>query len=100
MDDKWDLERKICIRALKDQTFKQELITNPKKALKGFFQAEGIAFTNLDKLSINVQEDKKNEWNLHLLSLPTLKENVPLSEKDLQDLSGGGLFGDWQGFDN
>ena len=84
--NRWEMEKKIAIRALKDPNFKKKLLSNPKEALKEFFKGEK---ERLDMMHVKVYEEKKNEW---IFSIPYLEEgHRELSEKELEKLVAANL---------
>jgi hypothetical protein len=64
--NRWEMEKKIAIAAIKDPSFKKKLLANPKQALKELFKNE-LTQAQLEQLNIKIQEEKKNEW---IIALP------------------------------
>jgi len=90
--DRWELEKKIVMKALKDPVFKQKLQSNPKEALKEFCKGEkGIDLALLDKITVKVLQEKQGEWTLALPNFS--QENRNLSEQELNRLFAGGYTG-------
>jgi hypothetical protein len=85
--NRWELEQKIVIRALKDPAFKKKLLGQPKEALREFLKGEKVDLTGLDKLNLRVVEEQKEEWVLALPSLPA--EMSAMAEEQLEKLVGG-----------
>jgi len=85
--DRWELEKKIVMKALKDPVFKQKLQSNPKEALKEFCKGEkGIDLALLDKITVKVLQEKQGEWTL---ALPNLSKLESVSDKELENLRAG-----------
>lgn len=87
--NRWELEKKIVIQALKNPEFKKKLLSNPKETLKEFLKNEKEADpTILDKTTIKILEEKKNEW---MIPLPNLGvEMQQLSDQELEKLFAAG----------
>ncbi len=84
--NRWEMEKKIAIAALKDPTFKKKLLANPKEAIKGLLKNE-LGLAHLEKLHVKVQEEKKNEW---VISLPYFDvQGHHLSDKELENIASG-----------
>ena len=83
--DRWEIEKKIVMKALKDPAFKQKLLANPKETIRNTFKDEkGIASADFNKINIRIIEEKQGEWTM---SLPHLsKELQNLSESELEKL--------------
>jgi len=83
--NRWEMEKKIVMKALKDPAFKQKLISHPKEALKECFKNEkGIDPSLFDKITIKITQEKQGEWTL---SLPHLsKERGHLSDAELEKM--------------
>jgi hypothetical protein len=83
--DRWDIEKKIVIRALRDPTFKKQLLSSPKEAICALLKDEkGIDFSLFDKLNVKTVEEKQNEW---MIALPNVPENLKaLSGAELEKL--------------
>ena len=87
--NRWTIEQKIMIKALKDPTFKKQLLTNPMEAVREFLKdVKTIDLSILNQIKIRVIEEKKGEWVM-ALPLLELKENVQ-SETELGKLNAGG----------
>jgi hypothetical protein len=86
--NRWELERKIVIKALKDPTFKKKLISRPKEALNEFLKEEKVVSSSVfDQLHIRVIEEEKDEW---IVVMPFLKEGQEnLSPEELENVAGG-----------
>ncbi len=83
--DRWDLEKKLAIKALKDPEFKKKLIKSPKEAIKECMKGEkGFNAAHLEKLHIHLHQEKENEYHI---SIPCLKDHTKkLSEKEIEHL--------------
>ncbi len=90
--NRWELEHKIIMKALKDPEFKKKLLSQPKEALKDFLQSEGNEDLNIpDKMNVKVYEEKQDEW---MISLPHLtKDAQQLSTAELEKLFAAGASG-------
>lgn len=76
------MEKKIVMKALKNPSFKKELMANPKKALKGICED-----SFLEKVKIKVQEEKQGEW---VFSIPHIAEGKKMSDQELEKLFAAG----------
>jgi hypothetical protein len=84
--NRWEIEKKIAIAAIKDPSFKKKLLANPKQALKELFKNE-LAQAQLEPLKIKIEEEKKNEW---IIALPYIEiNNDNLSSVELKKIAGG-----------
>jgi Xaa-Pro aminopeptidase len=84
--NRWEMEKKISIAAIKDPAFKKKLLANPKEALKSLFKGE-LDQAFLERLDVKVQEEKKNEW---VISLPYVEmQRKTLSDEELEKIAGG-----------
>jgi len=83
--DRWEVEKRIVMKALKDPAFKKKLLSNPKEALKECFKNEkGFDSARFEKLLVRAIEEKQGEW---VLSLPYIgKEHKNLSDSELEKL--------------
>ncbi len=88
---RWELERLITLKALKDPAFKKRLISHPKETLREFCKHQEEKFFNhelFDRLNIKIHEEKKDEWTI---SLPYVPQNVQkLSDEELNKLFAAG----------
>ena len=77
--NRWEIEKKVAIKAIKDPAFRKRLMSDPKHALKEIDKS-------FDPKTINIRivEEKQNEW---VLAIPyPNKKHEKLSESDLEDL--------------
>lgn len=83
-----NIEKAIVIRMLRDPSFKQKLLKNPKEVVKEFCK-EDPNMKNIDfsQLQVRVEHEKKNEL---ILVIPYIDENATLSDRDLEKLAAGG----------
>ena len=90
--DRWELEKKLAIRALKDPEFKKKLMSSPKEAVKECMKAaKGFDAASLEKLHIHVHQEKQNEYHI---SIPYVKESLQkLSDKEIENLYAAGGSG-------
>ncbi len=87
--NRWEFEKKIVMKALKDPAFKKKLITHPKETLKELFKNEkNFDLSFFDKTSLRVHEERKDEWTI---SIPYLHlENRKLSDAELEKILAAG----------
>ena len=84
--NRWEIEKKIAIKALKDPAFKKKLLANPKEALKEFLDEK-----QLGALTIKVYEEKKDEW---IFSIPHLDTHGrQMSDQELEKLFAAACIG-------
>jgi hypothetical protein len=86
--NRWELEQKVVIKALKDPAFKKQLLANPKEAVRDFLKNEkGFDRSLWDKITVRVVEEQKEEW---VLALPSIsKEGLNLSDAEMEKAVGG-----------
>ena len=83
-----NLEKALVIRMLRDPSFKQKLLQNPKETVKEFCtDYPEMKEIDLNQVQIRVEQEKKNEW---VLVIPQMEENTTLSDRDLERLAAGG----------
>ncbi len=85
--NRWEMEQKIAIHAIKDPEFKKKLLKDPKKAIKEFFKTEKNL--HLDHIQIKVEQEKKGEW---IIALPMIEHAERLSEKELTEMAAGNYY--------
>ena len=87
MKNRWEAEKKIAIKAIKDPAFRKRLLSNPGHAILEIdksFKHEGI--------QIRVVEEKQNEW---VLAIPHFKKEYQnLSEKELEGIQAADCIGE------
>lgn len=86
--NRWELEKKIVIKALKDPTFKKQLLLRPNETVREFLKNENeFDFSRFAKINFLVVEEKREEW---ILALPWLQEGAKaLSDAELEQLFAG-----------
>jgi hypothetical protein len=89
--NRWELEQKLVIKALKDPAFKKKLFAQPKEAVREFLKNEkGIDFSILDKVNFRVVEEKNNEC---VITMPSMKEpGDTLTEEEMSSMAAGTTF--------
>jgi hypothetical protein len=83
--DRWDLERKIIMQALRDADFKRKLKSHPKEAIQDYMRREKVQ-GNWDTVTVRIVEEKRGEWSI---ALPNISEET-LSETELKRLFAAG----------
>ena len=86
MNQRKNLEEKLIEKALKDNDFKQRLISDPREVLKEEFNISIPSSINL-----NVIEEKENEITL-VIPNDGFSKSEELNPEELDLISGGG---DW-----
>lgn len=82
-----DIEAKIIAKAWKNETFKQELLTNSKAVIEQEF---GVQFPE----AVNVQVQEENPTSLYfVLPMSPQIEGQEISEEELDAVAGGGTPG-------
>mgnify|MGYP000370772129 CR=1 FL=1 len=79
-----DLEENLIVKAWKDSSFKQELISEPKVALA----KEGIVLP--DSIEVKVVEETPNVLYFVIPNPPS--DTSTLSEAELESVAGGGTL--------
>ena len=79
---KKELEERIILKALKDSTFREQLLNDPKGAIG---QELGIALP--DHLSVKIVEEKENE--VYLVIPAKADQQDELTPAELESVSGG-----------
>jgi hypothetical protein len=80
---KKELEQKLATKAWQDESFKQELLNNPKSAL----EKEGISLPD----SIDVKVVEENSSLLYFVLPQNPDQLSELSESELEAVAGGGF---------
>jgi len=85
------LEEKLIAKAMKDETFRKNLLENPKTAIE---EETGIKLPE----SINLKVVEENPSNFYLVLPPTINPETEdeLSEAELEMVSGGYGDTDWK----
>lgn len=81
-----DLENKLITRAWEDQTFKAELMNNPRDVIRRELEALGISLP--ENVSITVHEETPSQVHL-VLPTNTAVAEAELSDADLDLVAGG-----------
>lgn len=93
MEDRKQLERRIVEKAMKDETFRNQLIEKPKETLE---LETGIKLPS--GLNIHILEEKSDEVYLVLPFLHSRESSEELTDAELSLVAGGvpmGSAGDW-----
>ncbi len=77
-----ELEEKIILKALKDSTFREQLLKDPKGAIG---QELGIVLP--DHLSVKIVEEKENE--VYLVIPQNVQQEDEITQLELESVSGG-----------
>jgi len=89
--DKWDIERKLVLKALKEPEFKKKLLAKPKETVAEFLKKEGAhSAAFFDKLDIEVVEGKPKKWRIEIPQLLPSEKYANLSEEELLKFFAGG----------
>ena len=83
METRKDLEARIIDKANRDDDFRAQLKSDPKGAI-----GQELGVTIPEALSVNVHEETATTAHL------VLPMSEKLDERDLQNVAGGGEFGD------
>lgn len=81
-----ELESRLITKALQDETFRQELLNDPKTAI-----AKEWGITLPDAIQIHVHEETAATLHLVLPVNPNVQAETPLSEAELEAVVGGRL---------
>lgn len=93
MEQRKQLEQQIIEKAMKDESFRKQLIEDPKFILE---QETGIRIPS--SLNITVLEEDPQTFYLILPPKPVLHEDEELTEAELEGVSGG--WGGTEGTNN
>ncbi len=87
--DRYDLEKKIVTKALKDPAFKKKLLASPKEAIKEALKNEkNFNFEALNQIHIRLHQEKEGEITL---VIPFIKDqNKSLSDREIENLFAAG----------
>ena len=85
MSNQHSAQEQIIARAMKDEAFRQELLTNPKAALE-----RELGITIPDDVVIRVYEDTSTTIHLALPLKTSTSEPQELSDAELDAIAGGG----------
>lgn len=77
--NRWDFQRAVAVKALKDPTFKKQLLANPKEALKAVLKEQNMDPKSVDQYTnIQVHQEKPGELFLSIPYLPNDKKGTPV----------------------
>jgi hypothetical protein len=82
MDVRKQLEQKIIEKAMKDESFRKQLIEDPKFVIE---KETGIKIP----ASLNVTVLEENPQTFYLILPPVIQEDEELTEAELEEVSGG-----------
>ena len=82
-----EIQKKIILRALQDEAFKQKLLNNPKQVIE-----EELCVKLSADLQINVVQETPNSVYLVLPHTQVQTENQKLSPEEMDIIAGGTLF--------
>src|SRR5262245_30133749 len=88
--NRWQVEQKIVIKALKDPAFKKKLMSKPKEAVRECvtpLSQKVVDVSLFDKINIRIVEEKKDEW---VLTMPYLQAATgTLTDAELEKTASG-----------
>jgi Nitrile hydratase, alpha chain len=84
MSEQKTLQEQIVARAMQDEVFRQELLSNPKAAVE-----RGLGITLPEGTNIQVYEDTPNTIHVVLPMKIQSGEPLELSDEDLEQAVGG-----------
>jgi hypothetical protein len=86
-----EVERKIVEKSLQDESFRQRLLADPKVAL------EEIGTRLPEEVQVRAVEETEDTVYLRLPSASPVGEGGELSERELEEVAGGGTInGSWR----
>ncbi len=88
--NRWEAEKIVAIKAIKDPAFRKKLLADPKKALAEI----DPLFAKMTDIQFKIIEEQQNEWTLVLPR--TSLEFRNLSDDELSKLSAADKF--FEGF--
>src|SRR4051812_25591753 len=88
MLDRWELEKEIVTRALKDPAFREKFFADPKAAIMAICKEKKVPQELIKNFKIRIHEEKKNEW---IINVPHIlkKGEETLSNEELEKVAGG-----------
>jgi ornithine cyclodeaminase/alanine dehydrogenase-like protein (mu-crystallin family) len=89
------MERTIVQRSIDDEEFRQRLLEDPKGAV-----GEELGTRLPDNVEVRVAEESADTIYLVLPSTSPIVEGEELSDRELEEVAGGGTTVDWSGCDS
>lgn len=87
MNQKQQLEQRLIEKAMKDELFRERLLSNPKETIE-----QEVGFTIPATLHIRVLEEDANTFYLVLPPVGSPESSDELTEYELEAVSGGQAF--------
>ncbi len=86
--NRWEIEKEIAMKALKDPAFKKRLLLHPKEAIAEILTGDQKKrwLTTMDDSKITVREEERGEW---ILPIPYIEKGHNISDADLRNIAAG-----------
>jgi hypothetical protein len=89
------MERTLVQRSMEDDSFRQRLLDDPKGAVE-----QELATQLPEGVEVSVVEESARTIYLVLPSTSPIVEGEELSDRELEEVAGGGTTVDWSGCDS